>query len=103
MRFLLEITSAGFAVIAAMLWLRSAVMKTPKQFSIDVHVLNEPSHLVIGPTLSSYAQSPELNDLGKAVIKQSRWSAAAACSAAIAAILQAIIALQDQPWLPWLK
>jgi hypothetical protein len=103
MRFWLEIGSAGFATIAAILWFRSAIVKTPKQFSIDVHVLNEPSHLVIGPTLSSYAQSPELNDLGNALIKQSRWGAAAACSAAIAAILQAIIVLQDQPWVQWLK
>jgi len=96
MRFWLEVTSAVFAVVAAALWFRSAIVKTPRHFSIEVHVLNEESHLVIGPTLNAYAESPELNRLAKAVIRQSRWSAAAAVCAAAGAIIQAFILLHDQ-------
>jgi hypothetical protein len=45
------------------------------------------------PKLSAKGTSEELNDLGKALIKQSRLSAFAAGSAAIAALLQGFLAI----------
>jgi hypothetical protein len=102
-KFWFEIGSAAFALAAAALWLRSAMIKTPHQFPIAVQTANVPQHLVIGPTMTGYGESKELDDLGRAVIRQSWWSAAAAFNAAMAAILQAILALQHQPWFQWLK
>jgi hypothetical protein len=96
MRFWLEIISAGFALGAAILWLCSATVKTPKQFPIQVNVFNVPSHLAIGPTQSAYGESKELNELGSAIIKQSRYSAYAASCAAISALTQATLAFLFQ-------
>ena len=95
--------SAGFAVMAAILWFCSAMVKTPKEFSIQVTTLNEEHHLVIGPFLSTHAESPELNTLGKSVIKQSRLSARAALCAAAAAIFQVALVVYDHHWIQWLK
>jgi hypothetical protein len=91
MRFWLEVISAGFAFSAAVLWLRSATVSTPKQFPIQVHVFNVPSNLVIGPTQSAYGESKELNELGAAIVKQSRYGAYAASCAAISALVQAML------------
>jgi hypothetical protein len=91
MRFWLEATSAVFAVSAALLWLHSATVKLPKQFPIIVSTPAVPSHLVIGGMHEGYGKSDELDALGEALIKQSRYSAYAASCAALSALLQALL------------
>jgi hypothetical protein len=96
MKHAFEIASALFAIGAAVLWLRSAIVRTPKTFSLRVSVSNEDPHLAIGPYRNAYGECPELNDLGEAVIKQSRLSGYAALTAAIAASCQAIAVFLQQ-------
>jgi hypothetical protein len=85
-----EIASALFAGLAAALWFVSARVETPKQFRIEVQVPAVPSHLVIGPFSDGLGRSEEINELGRAVARQSRWSAFAAGSAGLSATCQAI-------------
>jgi hypothetical protein len=84
----LQIASAVFAIVAAVLFVR-----TPKEFSIRVSVSNAPSHLATSAYSPAYGESDELNALGKALIRQSRLSAAAAASAALAAFAQVLAVL----------
>jgi hypothetical protein len=93
MKFTLEIISAIFGGLAALLWFMSARVKTPTSFSITVHVANTPSHLAIGPYQTSYGESAELNALGKAVVRQSKLSSLAALCAGLAAAFQTITIL----------
>jgi hypothetical protein len=93
MNHYLQIASAVFAIIAAALWFASAFVPTPKNFSVRVSVLTGPSHLATSPVSDAYGESDELNALGKALVKQSHLSAAAASFAALAALSQAISVL----------
>lgn len=93
-----DLASALFALGAAVLWIASAKVKTPKSFSIDVITVHNgdaeiPSGEVVG---GGFGTSPELNDLGNALVKQSKLSAFAASSAAIAAGLQFLTILAHQ-------
>ncbi len=90
-----DLASALFAFGAAALWAASARVKTPESFSVNVITVHTgdaefPSAEVVG---KGFGTSAELNDLGKALIKQSRLSAFAAGSAAIAAALQGLLAI----------
>lgn len=91
----IKYASAVFAIAAAMLWFVSAVVKTPKSFSL--HVARADSlhgKLLAGSVFGSeyvgHGHSPELTALGAAMSRQSMWSAAAAVCAGIAAALQAV-------------
>jgi hypothetical protein len=81
---LIESLSAVFAIIAALLWLQSARVRTPTQFPINTIT-------PIGGI--GTGGSPALQELGQALRRQSRWSAAAAICAAVSALLQAIATL----------
>ena len=93
MKSWLQIASAVFAFGAAVLWFWSATIRTPKQFNIQTHAFNVPQNLVIGPTQEGYAESPDSQTLGNALIRQSRLSGRAAICAAIAAGLQGVSAI----------
>lgn len=86
----LEIASAGFAVIAAVLWLVSSYVKTPRTFTVKVLSTHFASSDVDGSEVISEGagHSPELQDLGEALKKQSRLSSYAAIAAALAALCQ---------------
>ena len=92
----LQCLSAFFAMAAAFLWLISAMVKTPESFPVQVvQPQVRPMQLPKGlesfnATYTGYGRSPQLNELGKALRRQSRWSSAAACCAGVSAILQAI-------------
>jgi hypothetical protein len=90
-----DLASALFALGAAGLWIASAMVKTPKSFSVNVITVHAgdpefPSAEVVG---KGFGTSAEMNDLGKALVRQSRLSAFAAGSAAIAALLQGLLAI----------
>jgi hypothetical protein len=93
MNHALQVASAIFAIVAAVFWLVSAIVRMPKEFPIRVSVSNAPSHLATSAYSPAYGESEELNTLGQALLKQSRLSAAAAASAALAAFLQAFAIL----------
>ena len=90
----LNILSALFAFAAAELWLMSARVKTPDDFSVHVSrpdAFGQP--LGGNPMFGEYiaqAHSQDFTVLADALKKQSRLSAWAASSAAVAAALQAI-------------
>ncbi len=93
-----DIASAVFAFGAAVLWAASTRVETPQSFSVNVITAHTGDAEVPGAEVvgRGFGTSDELNALGKAPIAQSRLSACAAGSAAIAAALQgfpAILAL----------
>ena len=90
----LQWLSAIFAFAAAGLWLRSAVVRTPKSFPVHVvkpDSFSRPLGEPLGATYVGHGHSPALNELGEALRTQSRWSAAAAICAALSAIFQAAV------------
>ncbi len=90
---ILQWGSAIFAILAAALWLKSAIVKTPTSFGIYVIEPDEytrPLGEPLGAKYGGYGYSPELDELGESLRKQSKWSAAAAVSAAVSAICQAL-------------
>lgn len=96
----LQWASAGFAVIAAGLWLKSAMVKTPSSFPIHVvqpDSFSRPFGQPPGGTYVGHGHSPALNELGEALRRQSKWSAAAAAVAAASAFCQALAILIEVP------
>ena len=83
-QLLLQVSSTT-GIAAAILWAISAYVKTPKSFSVYVSAAEAGGGQVVG-----YGSSPDLEKLGQALRRQSGFSAAAAISAAIAAVTQAI-------------
>jgi hypothetical protein len=89
-----NVVSAVFALFAAVLWLLSALVKTPAVFQLravqsDEYIENSirgvnPAHAV------GTVQSDDLPRLAAALQRQSRLSAAAALCACVSAIAQAI-------------
>jgi len=91
----IKCASAVFAIAAAILWFVSARIKTPESFSIHVARAGTLQGQllaggVIGSQYAGHGYSPELTALGESMCRQSKWSAAAAVCAGIAAILQAV-------------
>jgi len=91
---ILQAFSAFFAVCAALLWFKSAVVKTPSEFRISVARPSGAWAEPLGgdPIGSEYignGYSPDLQVLGEALVRQSRWNARGAVCAAIAALIQA--------------
>ena len=86
----LEIATAAFAVLAAVLWFASARVKTPQTFTVKVLSTHLASSDVDGSEIISdgFGTSPELEALGAALIKQSRRSSCAAIAAAASALCQ---------------
>jgi hypothetical protein len=91
MKTSLNIGSAIFAAAAAVLWWLSSRVKAPAQFPIQVISKNTMAEQIIGAQVLSIGSSAELDDLGKAFIKQSRLSSWAAASAGVSAIVQALV------------
>ncbi|MGZ4924199.1 MAG: hypothetical protein ACXV5H_09640 [Halobacteriota archaeon] len=90
--------SVVFAVIAAILWLKSAMVKTPSSFPIHViqpDSFSRPFGEPLGGTYVGHGHSPALNELGEALCRQSKWSAVAAVFAAISALCQALAIALD--------
>lgn len=87
-----QILSAIFALIAASLWLGAALVRTPRNFSVQVktwHTHN--SENVDGSETAGggHGTSDELEILGIALARQSRLNASAAAIAALSATCQA--------------
>jgi len=81
----LDILSAISAVIAAVFWYRSAKIKTGDNFIINVSM----GH-AFGGAPAGQGRSPQLEELAKALAKQSKLSAIAAGFAAAAGFAQSI-------------
>ncbi len=84
----LEIISAVSAVIAAILWIFSTFVKTPRDFTVQVisaHLFEAEGAMGTSVVSEGYGTSKELEHLGAALVRQSRYNAAAAVFAAIAA------------------
>jgi hypothetical protein len=90
-----NLASALFALGAAVLWIASATVKTPTSFSMNVITTQiGDAHVPSGEAVGQgFGTSDELNDLGKALIKQSRLSSWAAGCAAVAAALRGALAI----------
>jgi len=91
---LLNVASALFAITAAILWWRSAVVKTLDHFSIHVSRPNSPMGAPLGGgplggVFVGQAHSDDLIALANALKRQSKFSAWAAICAGISAICQA--------------
>lgn len=87
----IQYASAIFAAMAAILWFISALVKIPQDFPIYVEPSTPMREGYVGGTEDiGYGFSKELNELGQALRRQSSWSAAAAASAGMSAILQAV-------------
>jgi hypothetical protein len=86
----LDIASAALPIAAAVLWFASAYVKTPQTFTVKVLTTHTAYSDVAGSVIigDGFGSSPELEDLGAALIKQSRRSSWAAISAALAALCQ---------------
>ena len=90
----LAVVSALFAIVAAVLWFFSAVVKTPKSFSINV-IRPDSMGLPfggnpLGGTYVGQAYSEDLIALANALRRQSRFSAWAAFCAGVSAIFQTL-------------
>lgn len=72
MKVILELLSAGLALLAASLWLRSALIKTPEKI-----------------TMGYGGSGGSAQELGEAIRNQARWSSWAAYAAAASAVTQA--------------
>jgi len=91
---LLETVSAIFAIFAAVLWIASTFVKTPRDFTVQVisaHLLEEEGAVGTSVISEGYGTSKELEVLGEALIRQSRLNAAGAVCAAISAICHAAV------------
>jgi hypothetical protein len=98
MKWILQIVTAVFATLAAILWFLSACVKLPREFPINVLSTHSMAEQIIGAQVISVGSSEELDKLGKAIIKQSRLSAAGAFFAGLAAACQtAVLFLPDYP------
>ena len=91
---ILTILSALFAIVAALLWFISAMVKTPESFSIHVarpnSFMGEPlGGNPLGGTYVGQAHSSDLVTLANALRRQSKFSAWVAGCAGISAIMQA--------------
>ncbi len=91
----IDILSALFAFAAGLLWLKSAIVETPKSFAI--YVVKPTGNLgqplggnPIGGEYMGHAYSQDLNNLANALIAQSKTSGYAAFCACAAALLQAM-------------
>jgi hypothetical protein len=88
-----QFASGFFGLLAAVLWFKSAMVTTPEKFSVHVveasGLLGQP----LGTKYVGYGYSSELSELAQALIRQSRWNAWGARSAAVAAFLQVFITL----------
>jgi uncharacterized protein YjfI (DUF2170 family) len=87
--FILTILSALFAIAAAALWFVSAAVQTPNTFNI--YVVRPHGVMPLNPIGATYlgqGQSPDLVALASALRRQSKFSALAAGSAGISALLQ---------------
>jgi hypothetical protein len=91
----LETISAISAVLAAALWISSSLVKTPRDFTVQVIGAHrfEPDFGEAAMVSEGYGTSKELEILGSALVRQSRLNAAAALCAALSAICHAIIIL----------
>ncbi len=89
----LNIVTAIFAFVAAILWFFSAKVKTPNSFSIHVVKPNGMEPLggdPIGGTYQGHGYSSELTNLAESLSQQSKLSAWAAIFAGLSAITQTI-------------
>jgi hypothetical protein len=87
-----QISSATFALSAAALWLWSAFVRTPRNFTVQVttwHTHNSENVDGSETTGGGHGTSDELVTLGTALAWQSRLNAGAAALAALSATCQA--------------
>jgi hypothetical protein len=82
----LRYVGAAFAFAAAILWLRSASIKTPTSLMVSTETVESGYD---GST-AAFSSSEDLENLGKALKAQGRWSAWAAACAAVAAALEGL-------------
>ncbi|HUZ34042.1 MAG TPA: hypothetical protein VMV19_18335 [Xanthobacteraceae bacterium] len=86
----IQVASACFAVLSAILWIASAWSKLPKTIRLYAHHSEVPpgiphTHENIGDVFS-----PELSEMHEILARQSRLSGCAALSAGAAAVLQVL-------------
>lgn len=86
---MIQYSSAAFAVVSAILWLASAMVRLPKTIRLYGHHSDVPPGISYTREDIGDVFSPELLQMHLALSRQSRLSAWAAMSAAVAAGLQA--------------
>ena len=86
---ILNFASAGCALMAGIFWFQSAKVKLPTEFPINVYSTHSYTNDVEGAQVVSQGSSPEIDDLGRGMISQSRLSAKAAGWACASALMQA--------------
>src|SRR3954463_1120029 len=84
---LLQTASAVAACLAAWYWFKSTLVRTPSSFPITVVSVHSLREQVIGAQVISTGSSPELDQIGEALIKQSHLNGQAAVFAGVAAVL----------------
>lgn len=88
---MLSLIGAIFAVVAAILWWCSAVVRLPRD--VGVVTLRTSKYPVEGASVGGAVYSVGLDALGKAMSRQSKLSASAAICAGIAILCEAAPAL----------
>ena len=90
--YILNILTAIFASIAAILWFLSAKIEIPKSFSIHVVKpdIGPMGGNPMGGTYQGQGYSDDLTRLGNSLVKQSRLSAWGAIFAGLSAITQTL-------------
>ena len=89
-RDILTWISAGAAALAAALWFLSASVQIPAKFPINVTSVDVTSDVPMATRRLYSGWSDDIDELGRALITQSRLSAAAASLVGISAMAQAI-------------
>jgi uncharacterized membrane protein YbaN (DUF454 family) len=85
-KFWIDMSSAGFGVLAAACWLRASLVRTPRLIR---DLMNQP----IGGPLGG-----DTAELTTGIRRQSKWNAWAAALAAAAALLTAVSVLIGTRW-----
>ena len=83
---LVQGASAIFAFLAAILWFLSARVPTPSNFIVTTFGHTD----AFGTHVSGQGSSPQLTELGNALLRQSRLSAYAAFCAGVSALFQVV-------------
>jgi hypothetical protein len=93
MKHYLEIASGILALVAAGLWLKSSLVKIPRNFQINVTSEATLGDVRISDRFDSSRSSAELVELAQRLGAQGAWSAWAAGFAAAAAFAQSLAAM----------
>jgi len=92
MIFCINVASAIFALLAAILWFLSARVGLPSKFPLLIITTHfDSAEIPAAGAVHGIGESDDIDNLGKAMLEQSRLSAYAASCACVAAVCQAAV------------